>query len=153
MGARERVAFDDARNAGILRWLAGRERLPGTVASAPRGTVDEYELGAHPDLVQQLWDVLDAALPKRCAWIVHGRAALVSPDSGILFGLALGTTGVVLRIPPEREPELGVEARHKRRRYENGSELDLGPCGPEWALAPYGKQGERWCQAAYDGAA
>ncbi|MEQ1894988.1 MAG: hypothetical protein ABL998_20805, partial [Planctomycetota bacterium] len=93
MGGRERVAWDDPRNAGVLAYLVGLERLPGYVASAAPESVDAYQLGAHPDWVEVLWQTLDASLPTRCAWVVHGRATLVRRSSGVLFGLALGTIG------------------------------------------------------------
>ena len=144
MGSRERVASGDPRNAAVLAYLAGLERLPGYVASAAPAGVDTWQLGAHPDLVELLWQTLDGALPTRCAWVVHGRAALVRRSSGIVFGLALGTQGVALRVPAARRAALGP-----------GSAPNPAPAalGPDWVLAPFGAVGARLALAAFEDAA
>jgi len=140
MGGRERVANDDPRNAAVLAFLAASERLPGYVASAAPASVDRYQLGAHPDLVEFLWEQLDAGLPTRCAWVVHGRAALVRRSSGIVFGLALGTRGIALRLQAARRGELGVVA----------APAADSALGPDWFFAPIGTEALRLCQAAHD---
>lgn len=143
MGGRERVASDDPRNVAVLAFLASSERLPGYVVSAAPASVDRYQLGAHPDLVEFLWEQLDAGLPTRCAWVVHGRAALVRRSSGIVFGLALGTHGVAVRVTPERRATLG-----------HGSTPAAAPAalGPDWVLAPFGAAGTRLALAAFEDA-
>lgn len=153
MGGRERVAWDDPRNAGVLAYLVGLERLPGYVASAAPASVDAYQLGAHPDWVEVLWQTLDASLPTRCAWVVHGRATLVRRSSGVLFGLALGTIGVALRVPAARHVELGIGAAQRSHRHQNGQVFALDALGPEWALAPFGAKGAELARAAFEGAA
>lgn len=151
-GQADRIEHDDPRNAAVLAWLSAGERLPSYIASGPRGSVDEWQLGAHPDLVSRLWDELDAGLPKRCAWIVHGRAALVRPKTGIVFGLALSTAGVALRVPLERHAELGVDATQRVHRVRDRIVLELAVLGPEWAFDPYGPRGVSWARAAFEAA-
>ena len=152
MGGRERVGWDDPRNAGVLAYLAWLERLPAYVASAAPASVDSYQLGAHPDWVEVLWQWLDAKLPTRCAWVVHGRAALVRRSSGIVFGLALGTLGVALRVPSARHAELGIGPDQRSHRHQNGQVFSLDTLGPECALAPFGAAGEKLALAAFEGA-
>lgn len=129
----ERVDFEHPGNAAVLACLDLLERTPGYVRSAPRGTADEWELGTHPDLVSLLWDDVDAALPKRCAWIVHGRPALVRPKVGLVFGFATGTLPIVLRIPTPRHAELGLA-----ESSQLGAHLACGArCEPDWIVAPF----------------
>lgn len=153
MGGRERVAWDDPRNAGVLAYLAGLERLPGYVASAAPASVDAWQLGAHPDWVEYLWQQLDAGLSTRCAWVVHGRATLVRRSSGVLFGLALGTIGVALRVPTARQAELGIGAAQRTHRLQDGQVFALDTLGPDWCLAPFGAKGVELARAAFEGAA
>src|SRR5690242_13496879 len=66
-------------------------RSPPVAVSQPLEAVADprHGLGTHPDLVERLWK-LDAALPERCRWVVHGHPALVHPASGVVFGFAGG---------------------------------------------------------------
>jgi len=144
-GGRERVAADEPRNADALAYLAALEHLPGYVASAAPASVDPWQLGAHPDLVEQLWQTLDGGLPQRCAWVVHGRACLVRRSSGVVFGLALGTSGVFLRVPLARHAELGLGPAARP--------AVLKGLAPEWVPAPFGAAGARLALAAFEGAA
>lgn len=152
MGGRERVASGDPRNSAVLAGLARLERLPGYVASAAPASVDPYQLGAHPDLVEFLWQALDASLPTRCAWIVHGRPALVRRSSGVLFAFALGTHSVWLRVPDERQAELGLGPGA-------AASTPAAPAAPfegldrEWVLASFGGRASALVLEAFEGAA
>jgi hypothetical protein len=74
-------------NAGVLQYLAPRS---ATVAR-PTPATDTWRLGAHPDIVEQLWTRLNAALPADCRFLVADTATLVDPTSGVILALALGT--------------------------------------------------------------
>ena len=142
----ERVDFGHPANAAILACLERLERLPSYVRSAPRGAVDPWELGAHPDLVEILWDQVDEHLPKRCAWIVHGRAALVRPKLGLVFGFVTGTLPIVLRVPAARHAGLGVDERSRLRVSSPG----FATCEEDWICAPFERARELGL-AAFDG--
>ncbi|MBK7878790.1 MAG: hypothetical protein IPJ77_24285 [Planctomycetes bacterium] len=134
-------------NAAILACLERFERLSSYVQSAPRGRVDEWELGAHPDLVSLLWDEVDPHLPKRCAWIVHGRPALVRPKTGVVFGFVSGTNLIVLRVPRALHAAFGLDERFQLRlRHPEGA-----ACEPDWVSAPFERVREL-ARAAYDAA-
>ena len=64
-------------------------------------------LSTHPDLVEYLWN-LDAA----SACTIDGRSPplLSHPASGVIFGLARGTSTLAFRLP---EPELGWPSKSR----------------------------------------
>ncbi|MFO1011957.1 MAG: hypothetical protein U1F29_17985 [Planctomycetota bacterium] len=131
--AKDRVDFSHPANGAVLECLGRFERLPRYERSAPRGRVDEWELGAHPDLVGVLWDEVDAELPERCAWIVHGRPALVHPKTGIVFGFVAGTKPIVLRVPLAQHGALGLDGNLQVRFRLP----DASACEPDWLAVPF----------------
>ena len=169
-GARDRlkpdpVRFDHPANAGILAYLGDPERLGKSVSvakdrpsCAPHEVADPYlNLGAHPDVLERLWDQLGKALPRDCRRVVHGTPVLVHPKSGVIFAFCGGSMTYALRLPePARSeatgagaptardypayPELGVQA----------SRLDLAAIGPEWVFGTFSKEEVAWCRAAFD---
>jgi len=146
----ERVDFAHPANQGVLAFLASRERGAHYVASAAPGSVDSYELGTHPDLVQLLWDGIDAQLPKRSAWIVHGRPALVRKHSGLIFGFATGTLSIALRVPPARLADFGLGPAERVYTVRSRAVADLSSCGPEWHFVAYGARQLEIALAAYE---
>src|SRR5688572_12858685 len=80
-----------SRNSGSR--TASFEPFADPAVGRPRST------GAHPDIVDYLWDTLRAALPVECRALVSGRAVLVAPTKGVIFAAALGTE-YGLRLPP-----------------------------------------------------
>ena len=44
---------------------------------------------------------MDDTLPQKCRWVFWGRPSLVHPDTGVVFAVAFGTIGIVLRLSPE----------------------------------------------------
>jgi hypothetical protein len=141
-------------NAGLLSYLR-RGAEPTTPAQeSPASIADPYyQLGTHPDLVEQLWDKITTHLPLDCRWVVYRRPVLVHPRSGILFGFAQGTHLYALRLPePEQTAALAAGAA---RRYEIRGvlSLDLDEVGEPWVLGAWRPQEPRWCRAAFDFAA
>jgi hypothetical protein len=151
------MSYDvDARpeNSAVIAYLKPRGR-PGTAASqSPDEVTRPYEtLGAHPDLVMHLWDVLAKDLPTDARRVVYGHPALVRADSGVIFGLAIGTHVCALRLPvADRDAAvtLGATTTH---RWGNGSVLDAKAFGAGWVIAGWAKDAAKWCRAAYDFAA
>jgi hypothetical protein len=162
---RQRVAFGSPDNRGVLEHLRKPERLQRSVSAAknaaecrPEDVDDPYlTLGAHPELVERLWDELPKNLPQDCRWVVYGTPALVHPSTGIIFGFGGGTHTYALRLPPAvigtargagattvhsypAYPELGIAA----------SNLDLADIGPQWVFGHWHQDELRWCLAAYE---
>lgn len=89
-----------------------------------------FGLGVHPDLVGLLWR-LDGELPQPCRWVVWGHPALVHPQTGVIFAVAIGTIGIVARLPPELRG-----ARSAQRDLGQHRNYDVSPAGPEWRFLP-----------------
>src|SRR3990172_6173468 len=69
--------FDRPGNAGVLRHL-GHGRDPDEAGfGPPPPDVDRWHLGAHPDVVERLWDSLNGSLPADARWLVFDGPALV----------------------------------------------------------------------------
>jgi hypothetical protein len=168
-------------NAGVLKYL--REGLKSSVSSAakvfscsPQATDQPYlTLGTHPDLVERLWDKITVELPVSCKWIVLGRPVLVRPNSGVIFGLAIGTCPYVLRLPPEARRQMAAAVLAKAMAnadrfdlsgakretyltthtgdtwtYHDGSLFDARALGPEWILGRWLDEEIHLCREGYE---
>src|SRR5262245_19224756 len=112
-------------NAKALRYLAGGAS-PGEVAfRRSRPGEDPYlRLGSHPEIVERLWAALGAAFSARARGIVYGNPALVSPRSGVLLAVALGTA-YAIRLAPEAYASAVVHGAETRHTYRTvGMTLD-----------------------------
>ncbi|HEX7761201.1 MAG TPA: hypothetical protein VF459_16965 [Caulobacteraceae bacterium] len=89
-------------------------------------TVPVTGLGVHPDIIEQIWR-LDRALPLSCRWVVWGHPALVHPRTGVIFAVAIGSIGVVARLPPALRG-----AKPAVRPTSLGEFYDISAAGPEW---------------------
>ena len=160
----QRVAFEISENQGILQHLGKPGRLEHSVSStkdrpecAPEDVEEPYlTLGAHPDLVQRLWDELPEKLPQDCRWVVYGTPALVHPDTGIVFGFGGGTHTYALRLPPSTHRDArnaGATTVHDYPAYPElgilASRLDLADIGSDWVFGGWHRGEESWCLAAY----
>jgi hypothetical protein len=158
------VNLSSPANIGIVSYFEARARSPRSVSAAracasasPESVTNPYyDLGAHPELVERLWDRLTVKLPADCRWIVYGAPALVRPSSGIVFAFAGGTQTYALRLPTrEREAALRAGARrsHQYPAYPaleiEASTLDLDDIGEEWVFGGWFEGEEDWCLAAY----
>lgn len=147
----DRLARASERNAAVRAWLRAIDPRAPDVCG-PRRTLDDLALGTHPDLVGTLWDELDHALPKRCAWIVEGRPALVHPDSGVVFGLAFGTQPIVLRVEAARHPELASAMSEGAAGRSFAGAPPFPASERSWVVAPYGPHLAALARAAFDDA-
>jgi hypothetical protein len=140
-------------NRGVLDYFsrnsasrtASFEPFADPAAPRPRST------GAHPDVVDYLWDTLAAVLPVECRALVSGRAVLVAPTAGVLFAAALGTE-YGLRLPPEEfalARKAGAEVVHHYRTVD--VTLDLArQFGPHWLFGTFDRREPEWCRAALE---
>jgi hypothetical protein len=163
------INFQHPANTGVLSYLSktsvweqeGDRSVRKSVSTFAAGTLlpngspaahpdPYYQLGAHPELVDRLWNEITLLLPRKCQWIINERPVLAHPSSGIIFGFAGGTHTYALRLPPtERQEALqkGVERVHV---YSDGTNLDLSTLGEEWVFGNWFPEETRWCLAAYD---
>jgi hypothetical protein len=140
-----------AANAGIVRYL---ER-PGHAAGrpdvrAPRDDRRDYwESGAHPDIVERLWDQLGRDLPVECRRVVLGSPALVHPAAGVVLAMALGTQ-YGLRLPASALRN-GLPAGVRTANvWSNGSRMDIQQAfGADWIFGGWSADELTWCVQAF----
>ncbi|HEV3049937.1 MAG TPA: hypothetical protein VGX50_06500, partial [Longimicrobium sp.] len=95
------VDLEHPANVTVLR--RGLRKANGAAPDlAPGEVADHARLGTHPDLLDHFWYGITDGIPdaERCRRIVYGQPALVSPRSGVIFGIAGGTHYYALRLPP-----------------------------------------------------
>jgi hypothetical protein len=143
------VALTHAANAGIIAYL-NRPFIQAAPSASPTG-VDPWRLGTHPDLVEIVWDQLPGQLPESCQWLVYGRPALVHPHSGVIFGIATGTSVLALRLPESKCREVRM-VESQVVQYSDGSRLLAGDLGDDWTFIPFniGAREREWCVHAYE---
>src|SRR5262249_46362582 len=134
----------------IARIAATPHRPPPPLSQSIEEIADPYHrLDTHPDLVSRLWK-LDDSLPRHCRHAFFGKPALVHPDTGVIFAVAYGTIGCVMRLPREIL-EAAVSEQAKVVMTGNpGQSFDIGPAGPEWRFVMAAAPEHDWCRAAYE---
>ena len=145
---------DIPRNRIVLAYLTRplhRNRAPLPKVVGPEEVDDPYtRLGAHPDVVQRIWDELGRSLPKDCRSVVHSTPVLLHPENGTIFVLALGT-GYGLRLPiPLVKVAISRGARISVR-YTYGGEMNTHrDLGRDWVLGAWLAAEPRWCAQAFE---
>lgn len=141
-------------NAGALLYLAHGRPAAESGFGPPTDDVDRRHLGAHPDVVDRLWDTLNAALPADARWLVFDSPALVHPGSGVILATAIGTQ-YALRLQPEHAVVAvasGAELVHAFTTV--GTTLDLpATFGPAWVFGSWDEREPEWLRASYDAGA
>lgn len=148
------VNFTSPANAAILAYLHIDD--PAQAVFTPAAEVHALKLGmslgTHPDLVDYFWG-LAADLPGNCAGVINQRSSpiLANPASGVIFGMAGGTSTLAFRLPePERSAALAVPGYGTEYHYPH-SVVRAADLGEGWALIrPFEKINAAWCRAAHD---
>jgi hypothetical protein len=147
------IDFSNPANASVLLFLGISD--PAHARTNAPAEVDGMALGTHPDLVEYLWK-LAAPLSRACACVINERSypLLAHPASGVIFGLAGGTSTLALRLP---EPELGearaVPGYGREYRYPS-STVRAADIGEDWALVrPFGERNAACSVRAFEHAA
>ena len=141
--------LDQAANTGALRYLGHGRPADEADTGPPTPEVDRWHLGTHPDIVEHLWDVLNAGLPADARRLVFDGPALVHP-SGVLLAAGVGTQYVLRLLPPERALAIqaGAEVVHHFRTVD--TILDLAATsGPEWVFGRYDEREPGWLLDSY----
>jgi hypothetical protein len=131
-----------------------RDRTPDpplAPSQSPEG-VNMMSLGAQPELVEILWK-LGRALPTDCRWVAYRRAVLAHSVTGIIFGLAVGTFGIVLRVPANAT-ELAEAAGGTRewtyKAAQGEKTFSALKYGADWWLFRPGRDASAAAAAAYE---
>ena len=142
--------LDRPENAAALRYLAhGRPAAEATFAPAPPD-VDRLHLGTHPDVVDWLWDTLNAALSADARWLVYDGPALVHRESAIILAVGIGTQYALRLLPDDAAAAVadGFEQTHAFRTV--GTALDLPTAfGPDWVFGRFDVREPGWLLASY----
>lgn len=83
--------MNSTANDGVFRCLKGRgEASRDEESVAPVDPKHDYywDSGAHPDVVQRLWNQLGKGSPAESRALLFGTPALVHPESGIVLAFA-----------------------------------------------------------------
>jgi hypothetical protein len=125
---------------------------PPIPPSEAPGSVDPMRLGAHPDILERLWKI-GRKLPTDCAWVAFRRPVLAHSATGVIFGLAVGTLGYALRLPPEcaRDAQMaGAKQTLSGLGPKKADTYSLTDYGPDWWFGVWCEdEDRRWSQAAY----
>jgi hypothetical protein len=134
-------------NEGIVRYLerkSGSPSLPDV--RPPRDNQRDYwECGAHPDIVERVWDQLGKALPVECRQVILGSPTLVHPDSGVILAIAIGTQ-YGLRLPSRVSLEPVAAGMRTKTVWSGGSQMDIQQeFGTDWVFGTWSSDEEAWC--------
>lgn len=134
-------------NEQALQYLT--RRLRGEIVPEVRvpreGQRDYWESGAHPDIVERLWDQLGKNLPSTWRQVVLGAPALLNPNSGLLIAVAIGTN-YVLRLLPNRLSEALATGARTKTVFTKNHELDVTKeFGPDWIIGQWSSVEEVGC--------
>ena len=142
--------FDQPENAGALRYLAhGRTAVEATFGRPP-ADVDRWRLGTHPDVVDWLWDTLDAALPRSARWLVYDGPALVHPESAVILAAGIGTEYAV-RLTPSDSTIAEADGFQRTHAFgTTGTFLDLAATlGTDWVFGRFDEREPAWLRTSY----
>lgn len=143
------VAQDRPENAGVLAYLGPGRGLAHLPVGQPPEGVDRWHLGTHPDVVERLWDVLDAALPESGRCVMYGSPALVHPASGVVVAVGIGTQYALRLLPDDRASAIEAGAEVVHTFQTSGGTLDLAAAfGPDWVFGAFDDREPAWLAAA-----
>jgi hypothetical protein len=132
-------------NEGVFAYLSRGGDLSHVPVVRPPADVDTYRLGAHPDVVEHLWQRLNAALPADGRFLVADTAALVDPGSGLVLAVAIGTRYAIRLVDAglAAAADDGFETSHEFTTV--GRTLDLAATlGPGWVFGRYDDREGGW---------
>lgn len=140
-------------NSGVIKYLL-REKAKAKKSppiALPDSVKNPYSgAGSHPDIVQQVWDVLGAGLPLNCRFMVYGTPALVQPESGIILAVAIGTQ-YALRVPIKKVQEALKAGARLEIEWSFGGVFNVqNEFGADWVLGGYSQTQVKWCREVYN---
>jgi hypothetical protein len=129
-------------------WPFLGEELPPLKSGKPRNPY-LYQ-SCHPDIVERVWDVLGAALPRDCRAQAKGRPVLAHPESNRIFAAAHGTAYALWLTPDDNVAALNQGAS-TRMKWSGGSVTDLAESvGAGWIWGHWYAEEPRWIMNAYE---
>jgi hypothetical protein len=136
----------------LQRLKDNRPDPPRTPSQSAEG-VSMMALGARPDIVERLWK-LGLALPVDCRWVAYQSAVLAHSQTGIIFGLAIGTFGVALRLPETIAVAAAAQGAMQTIAYKTGltttKTISARAYGADFWFCPDRTETAVWARAAFD---
>lgn len=117
----------------------------------PRDVDNVYSrINMNEEVVKLFWDKITAHLPQDSRWIVYGRAVLVNPRSGVIFGVMFSNVSFALRLPTSLKTEvLERNGFLKQELYGKGIVDIQEEMGEDWVLF-YAKDPEKLLDICVD---
>ena len=134
-------------NEGVVRYLQRNSYGQSSPEVRPprEKSLDYWECGAHPDIVERLWDQLGRPLPFECRQVVMGSPALVYPGSGVILALAIGMQ-YGLRVPARVLREGLPAGTRTQTTWSSGGQMDIQKeFGADWVFGTWNSTEEYWC--------
>jgi len=143
--------LDRPENAGALAYLShGRPASEATFGPMPPG-VDRLHLGTHPDIVDLLWDTINAALPADARWLVFDGPALVHPASRVILAAGIGTSYALRLVAADLESAIAAGLPRTHAFRTTGTALDLSATfGADWIFGGFDPREPGWLRATYE---
>jgi hypothetical protein len=137
-------------NRQPLIYLTGRNPQASPIA-APDCVPQPYlTLGTHPDVVEHLWDQINAVYPLDARAIIYRYPGLIHPVSGIILALGWGTA-YALRLPTDLYPLALQRGGKTVIKWSASHSTDIqATLGEDWLFGSWPKEERDWCQKAYD---
>ena len=108
-----------------------------------------YQAGAHPEIVERVWDKMGASLPAESRCLLYGVPVLTQPEAGIVLAVAIGT-GYALRLP-EEEITFAHADGYQTIWNVSPSPLDATQIfGEDWVFGRFEDRESRWCRMLYE---
>ncbi len=106
--------------------------------------------GSHPDIVERVWNILGAALPRDSRCLVYGTPALVQPSGGILLAFCLGTQYCLRLNPADMEQAIRLGAQTVMKWSSNKIMDARETLGPDWIFGHWLAEEVGWITATYN---
>ena len=137
-------------NNGVIRYLERMksERPPLSDVRPPADPRHDYwGIGAHPEIVERLWDQLGSRLAREARQVVLEAPALIHSATGVILAVALGTS-YAIRVPSSAHA-VAMEAGAKTQiHWSDGTVLDLqAEFGDDWFAGSWSSHEGVWCTA------
>ena len=149
------MRFDESctENRGLVRYLKNANRVPPfpDPVTLPENHPDPYwKSGNHPEIVERIWDYFGSSFPGDCKVLVYGAPALVHPDCGVVFALAIGTS-YALRIPENSMAAAVVAGCQTENQWSDGNTTNLEKeFGRGWVFGGWRDEEKQWLLSTYE---
>jgi hypothetical protein len=133
----------------LLRTMRTANPDAKPVRTPDQGPDPYFECGAHPDIVEHVWERLGKRLPKDARCLLFGTPALVQPTSGVVLVICMGTA-YFLRVPSARRGDALATGHLQSIRWSPREVMNLEKdYGEDWFVG--GSEGDEvtWCTEAF----